>query len=203
MVLPARRASPQTPSPEAPCEESSRRFLGFKYWGCDLRLEQIEANHSQASEMLQSIEPARWPLWLSGDSVEQLQLAPRADLIFTCPPYGNLERYSDDPRDLSTMEYPAFLQALKKIFARAVGKLKPEGQAVVVVGDFRDKATRLYRGFPSDVIQLFRELGLGLINYAIVVSPVGSLPVRLSGQFEKGRLLGKTHQDVLCFSRPS
>ena len=37
--------------------------------------------------------------------METLDAAPDADLVFSCPPYGDLETYSDNPADLSNMEW--------------------------------------------------------------------------------------------------
>ena len=36
-------------------------------------------------------------------------------------------------------------------------------------------------------------------NEAILVTAIGSLPIRVSAQFPKGRKLGKSHQNVLVF----
>lgn len=170
-------------------------LLGRDNWGCDLRSEQIDANEDQAAEICD--EPR--PVWRCGDAMGLLDEAPPADLIFTCPPYGDLERYSDDPLDLSTMEYHTFLAAYKRIILRCSQKLRKGGMACFVVGDFRNKKTGNYRGFPADTVNAFREVGMELYNDAILVTAVGSLPIRVGKQFEAGRKLGKTHQNVLVF----
>lgn len=171
--------------------------LGFKYHGIDLRAEQIAANEAQRA----SIAPSSNVAWACGDSLELLKAAPAADLIFSCPPYGDLERYSDDPADLSTMDYPEFLRVYRAIISQAALALKPNRMACFVVGDFRDKKTGNYRGFVADTILAFRDVGLELYNDAVLVTAVGSLPIRVSGQFPSGRKLGKTHQNVLCFAK--
>lgn len=171
-------------------------FLGLRYWGCDLREEQIAANVAQAD----AITPNAMPVWVCGDSMERLAEAPEADFIFSCPPYGDLERYSDDPRDLSTMDYHAFLAAYKRIIFRAAQRLKDNRLACFVVGDFRDDKG-FYRNFHGETINAFEECGLRLYNDAVLVTAVGSLPIRVSGQFEKSRKLGKTHQNVLVFAK--
>src|SRR3990167_7795898 len=74
-------------------------LMGNGYLGIDLRHEQIQANVAQRD----AICPEADCSWLTGDSMDMMGQAPPADFIFTCPPYGDLERYSDDPRDLSTM----------------------------------------------------------------------------------------------------
>lgn len=137
--------------------------------------------------------------WVCGDAMEVLQGSPPADFIFSCPPYGDLERYSDDPRDLSTMEYHTFIGAYRRIIMRACERLKPNRFACFVVGDSRDPKTGHYRNFVSDTIESFRQCGLGLYNEAILVTAVGSLPIRVGKQFTAGRKLGKTHQNILTF----
>jgi ParB-like nuclease domain len=74
--------------------------LGRPYVGIELRAEQVAANQAQASL---AGDPA--PRWIAGDSRDLARLAAgiEADLVFSCPPYWNLERYPDDPADLSTM----------------------------------------------------------------------------------------------------
>jgi hypothetical protein len=80
--------------------------LGRRYIGIDLRPEQIAANVAQRARICDDPQPQ----WITGDSRHLLTLVPdEADLVFSCPPYGDLEVYSDDPADLSTLDYPAFL----------------------------------------------------------------------------------------------
>jgi hypothetical protein len=66
------------------------------------------------------------------------------------------------------------------------------------VGDVRDNKG-IYRNFVSDTIDAFQRAGLSYYNEAILVTAVGSLPIRVGRQFEAGRKLGKTHQNVLVF----
>jgi DNA modification methylase len=172
-------------------------LLGYKYWGCDLRKEQIEANIKQGADICDN-----HPEWVCGDSMETLDTAPDADFIFSCPPYGDLEKYSDDPADISNMEYHTFKNAYKRIILRACKKLKNNRFACFVVGDFRDKKGH-YRNFVSDTIEAFREQRLELYNEAILLTPTGSLPIRITKQFEAGRKLGKTHQNILIFVKGS
>lgn len=176
-------------------------LLGFRYWGCDLRAEQIAANTDQRDRIIGAPLPGVEPdvQWECGDALAVLAQAPQADFVFSCPPYGDLERYSDDPRDLSTMEYHTFMGAYQRVILRATEKLKLNRFACFVVGDFRDKRTGHYRGFVADTVQAFREVGLQLYNDAVLLTAVGSLPIRVGKQFQSGRKLGKTHQNVLVF----
>lgn len=169
-------------------------MLGRRYWGCDLRPEQIAANEKQADDIAPNVRP----VWVCGDSMETLADAPEADFLFSCPPYGDLERYSDDPRDLSAMEWHTFAAAYKMIIFRAVRRMRPDSFACFVVGDFRD-GRGFYRNFVSETIAGFINAGAQLYNEAILVTSVGSASMRVSRQFAAGRKLAKTHQNVLVF----
>lgn len=168
--------------------------LGRRYWGCDLRHEQVDANELQAH----SIDPQVTPEWVCGDSMETLPDAPQADMVFSCPPYGDLEVYSDNPNDLSNMEWHTFVAAYKRIIMRSVERMKPDSFACFVVGDFRDKKGH-YRNFVSTTIEAFEECGARLYNEAILATSVGSAAMRVTKQFNSGRKMAKTHQNVLVF----
>ena len=169
-------------------------LLDYKYTGYDLRREQIDANFQQGL----AICPDNIPDWQTGDALELLDNAPMSDFIFSCPPYGDLEVYSDDPRDLSNMEYHTFVFKLKRIILKCYQHLKNNRFACFVVGDFRDKQG-FYRNFVSDTISGFLECGMKLYNEIILVTSVGSLPIRITNQFNSSRKIGKTHQNVLVF----
>jgi len=169
--------------------------LGRNYTGVDLRYEQIAANDEQAMRIV----PGNPPRWIVGDSRDIGTLAPGAyDFVFSCPPYADLEVYSDDPADLSTMEYDDFLEAYRAIIAASVAMLKPDRFACFVVGDVRGK-DGIYRKFPWHTVQAFEDAGALLHNEAVLITAVGSLPIRAGKQFSSGRKLGKTHQNVLVF----
>lgn len=169
--------------------------LERNYWGGELRAEQVAANREQ-----EYICKTHTPVWVCGDSLETLKDAPAADFIFSCPPYGDLETYSDDPRDLSNMEFHTFLPAYGRIILRACAKLKQDRFACFVVGDFRDSKGH-YRNFVSQTIDAFLSCGLQLYNEAILVTCVGSASMRVTKQFQAGRKLCKTHQNVLVFCK--
>jgi hypothetical protein len=148
---------------------------------------------------------APMPQWIHGDSRDLPALCSEtdeADFIFSCPPYTNLERYSEDPRDLSTLDdYADFCSAYAEIIAKACARLKNDRFACFVVGDVRDKAGRLL-DLVGDTVRAFQAAGLDYYNDAILVTALGSLPIRAAGIFEKGhRKLGRTHQYVLVFAK--
>lgn len=170
--------------------------LGFHYAGIDLRLDQVEANRKQAA--LLSLENVDW---FDGDSNEVLDVYKPLDgfdFVYSCPPYADLEKYSDDPKDLSNMDYVDFKEVYFNIIKKSVAQLKENRFACFVVGDVRDKKG-FYYNFVSDTIQAFKDAGMELYNEIILVNVVGSLAVRVRRQFNGGRKVGKMHQNVLVF----
>lgn len=166
--------------------------------------EQIEANVSNWEEIshisvLDDAPEVTPPTWINGDSSHIDELAPgEYDLFFTCPPYADLEVYSDKLEDLSNKEYPEFLQLYRNVIRRATAMLKPDSFAVIVVSDLRDKKG-FYRNFVSDTIDAFQDVGLKFYNEAILVNTAGGLAIRVGKQFEHSRKMGKDHQNVLVF----
>ncbi len=169
---------------------------GRAYVGVDLRQEQVDANRAQGDEICGG---GLKPDWICADSrtIDALEIGP-ADMLFSCPPYADLEVYSDDPKDLSTMKYSDFRAVYFEIIKKACDRLKPDSFACFVVGEVRDKKGN-YIDFVGDTVQAFRDAGLHYYNEAILVTCVGSLPIRAGKQFSASRKLGKTHQNILVF----
>lgn len=156
----------------------------------------VGIRQTAAPESVESAYPR--PTWETGDSRDRLPAAPPADLIFSCPPYFDLERYSDDPADLSAMGWDAFLSAYRAIIAASVARLRPDRFACFVVGDVRDGDGN-YRNLPGETIRAFKDAGAALYNEAVLMTPVGSLPIRIGSQFRGSRKLGRTHQTIYVF----
>lgn len=173
--------------------------LGRRYTGIDLRAEQVEANREQGAAICG--DPA--PEWHAGDSLDiEALIAPdlTADFLFSCPPYADLEVYSDQPGDISAMDWPAFRAAYGEIIKRSAARLADNRFAAFVVGEVRGKeAGGAYRGFVPETIAAFEAAGLRFYNEVILLTPAGSLPIRMAKQFEASRKVGKTHQNVLIF----
>ncbi len=172
--------------------------LGFNYLGNDLRKEQIDANRINAKEVLQNNETL--PIWTCGDSLRIDEIAKdyKADMIFSCPPYADLEVYSDAKEDISNMPYHEFIKVYNEIIRKSCEILQEDRFAVFVVGDIRDKKG-FYQNFVSDTINAFVACNVLLYNEMILVNMVGTLAIRAGKQFSAGRKVGKQHQNVLVF----
>jgi DNA modification methylase len=182
--------------------------LGYQYTGIELRPEQIAANQRQAAKI------GVTPNWLQGDSAQLDKLLPMEmdgcierrkeyDLIFTSPPYYDLEIYSESEKDGSAFEsYTSFIVWYCDIFMQAVRRLKWNRFAVVKIGEIRDE-NGWYRNFVGDNITCFTDLDLKYYNEIILVTAIGSLPLRVGQQFGQYRKIGKTHQNILVFYKGS
>lgn len=178
--------------------------LGRYYLGIDLRKEQVEANRVQWKEIKKVFTEGRDPKWIEGDSAAELSKvkALSVDFLFSCPPYMDLEVYSDDKRDISHMDPEGFRSSYFEIIKQAASKLKDDRFAVFVVSEVREKTPLgAYRRLPQMTVEAFESAGLRYYNDVILLNSVGSLPIRVRKQFESGRKLGRVHQNVLVFCK--
>lgn len=173
--------------------------MGRHYTGVELRPEQVEANRLQGAELCEEC-----PEWVQGDSsrLDELVSAEGFDFLFTCPPYADLEVYSEDPADLSNMPIGEFFETYQEILSKAVAKLANDRFAVVVIGEARGR-DGFYYNLVGKTIEFMERAGARYYNEAILVTPAGSLPIRAGKAFQSSRKLGKTHQNVLTFCKGS
>lgn len=121
------------------------------------------------------------------------------DLLFSCPPYFDLEHYSDLPNDASNAPtYEQFIKILENAFVDSIKCLRENRFAVIVVGDIRNKITGFYYDFVGDIKRIFINNGVKLYNELILVECIGSAIIRAAGNMAS-RKVTKTHQNVLVF----
>jgi len=169
--------------------------LERNYIGMDLSKRQIETNRGQAKNVCESHSP----VWNVGDSRKIDLLEAEADLVFSCPPYHNLEVYSEDDKDISNMDWEEFLPAYREIISKSVGMLKDDRFACFVVSEIRDKKTGLCRNFVDETKKAFQDAGAFLYNDAVLINVAGTLPIRTPRHFKANRKMGRMHQNVLVF----
>lgn len=169
-------------------------LLGRKYIGIDLSEKQIDANQLNADKL------GVCPAWFCDDSKNADEYIPddSADFVFSCPPYHNLEKYSNHPLDLSNMNYEDFIQAYSEIINISCRKLKQNRFAVFVVGDIRN-SKGAYRDFISQTKSIFQASGLCLYNEIILINQYGTAPMRAGKPFSISRKTMKVHQNILVF----
>jgi 16S rRNA G966 N2-methylase RsmD len=182
----------------------------YLYTGIELRREQIEENRKQVEKIRRGATAHVYsrrgsPTWIEGNSEDLSRLVTdqEFDLIFTCPPYWNLEGYTeDDERDLSRCKtYREFLERYKACFRQAVAHLKENRFAVVVIADIRDKKAEngWCINLVGDTISCFEGLGLRYYNQLILLDPIGNSAQRVGIHWTHYRKVQKTHQNILVF----
>jgi DNA modification methylase len=174
-------------------------YLGYKYTGIDIRAEQIDSNRIQGLDILPINNQ---PNWFVGDSNEVLDGnwdGKEFDMVFSCPPYADLEVYSELEGDISNKPYKQFLILYESIIRKACRKLKNGKYAVFVVGEVRDK-NGFYYGFVPDTVKCFENCGMRLYNEAILLNMTGSASMRAAGNMKFQKLV-KTHQNILIFKK--
>jgi DNA modification methylase len=170
--------------------------LDYDYIGIDLRQEQVDANYSQIE-----IVKDRKPAWICGDSRNMDACLPpefECDLIFSCPPYADLEVYSKEPEDLSNMNYSEFKAAYWDIIKKSCSRLREDSFAVFVVGEARSK-TGPYYGLVPDTVKAFEDAGVRFYNEMILVTQIAAKALTVAEGFVKSRKIGKIHQNILVF----
>ncbi len=172
-------------------------YMGYFYTGIELRGEQVESNREQALDIL---DINKQPQWYVGDSNKVLdELNKEYDFVFSCPPYANLEVYSELEGDISNMNYKDFLFAYESIIAKSCKLLKVGGYACFVVGEVRDRKGN-YIGFVPDTIKAFQKCGMSFYNEAILLNAIASASMRANGNMKSQKLV-KVHQNVLIFKK--
>lgn len=171
--------------------------LGYKYTGIDIRQEQIDSNREQGLDIL---EVDNQPNWYCGDSNKVLEgFNKEFDLVFSCPPYADLEVYSDLDGDISNKPYEEFLRLYESIIEKSCKLLKKDGLACFVVGEVRDKKGN-YIGFVPDTIRAFEKCGMKFYNEAILLNAIASASMRANGNMKSKKLV-KVHQNILVFKK--
>jgi 16S rRNA G966 N2-methylase RsmD len=177
--------------------------LGYNYTGVDLSSRQIEANVANCDQLIADgnvkISSDKKPNWIVGDStqIDTLVAGKNFNLVFSCPPYADLEVYSDDQRDISNMPYKDFLAAYNVIVEKTCAKLSDNSFAIFVVSEVRGDDGAYYN-LVSDTIKAFIDCGLAYYNEAVLINSFVSAALRKNKNFRQRKLV-KVHQNVLVF----
>ena len=170
--------------------------LGYRYTGIDISEQQIKANKLQSDK----------PNWVVGDSREILDtIHDKYDFIFTCPPYHDLEVYSDNPGDISNMPYQRFLTSLNSILNKSVSKLKNNRFFAIVISEIREQSKTgdykigRYKGFVPSVIHMCEEMGLSYYNDIILYNSQHQASRVAKTYFDRNKKIASVHQNVLVF----
>ena len=171
--------------------------LKRNYTGVDLSKNQIEHNIHQGSKICES----HTPKWICDNGLNVDKLNDKYDFLFSCPPYYNLEVYSENEEDISTMNYTDFLRDYREIIRKSCDKLNDNSFAVFVVGEVREKGN--YVGFVPDTIRAFQDAGMSYYNEMLLLQEPATAAMRAEKSMNASRKVPKAHQNVLMFSKGS
>ena len=167
-------------------------YLGNQFTGIELRESQANFNNQRTKGLNTNY------ICDDGRNVLNHIQENSQDLLFSCPPYFDLEVYSDLPNDASNQkEYKDFLSILDTAFTNSIKCLKENRFAVIVCGDVRDKKGNYFR-FPDDIKNIFEKNNMSLYNELILIQSVGNGALR-ANRYMGSRKVVKMHEQVLVF----
>ena len=171
--------------------------MGRDYFGIDLSESQVLANQKQSNK----------PYWVCGDSEEKLDEFHNNhyDFVFTCPPYYDLEVYTDNPNDISNMGVDSFDKKYESILQKSVQKLTNNRFFAIVVSEVREPSvtgkysTGRYRGLVRKTIDILENAGLEFYNDMILFNSQHQASRVGKVYFERNRKIPSVHQNILVF----
>jgi hypothetical protein len=172
-------------------------IMGYEYHGIEVRQQQIDENKAVMERL--GLKNVHYHL----DDGRFMDIpGTDFDIGLTCPPYYDLEVYSDLTNDISaSSSYQQFNADMAMCAASYLDKIRPLGFVCVVVGPFRDKNTGELRDFPGHTIANFREAGFIYWQDIILSKNFGSAAQRSTNAW-RGKKLVPIHEHLLVFRKP-
>ncbi len=178
------------------------KLLDYNYVGCEVRKDECEKIESKLDT--NSLFEQSNVRVLNMDCRE-FESDQKFDLVFTCPPYWNLETYSEQSNDMSSISsYSEFLTEMSRVYEKCASLMHEDSYCCFVVADFRDysegrKLINRLVPFVSDMIRCGEDSGLTLYDKVIVKKPMGTAPSRL--KLWNNRKTVRIHEELLVFKR--
>lgn len=167
--------------------------MGHYYTGIEIREEEYLRVKKQMS---------KWNIYFNfilGDSTKYIP-EEEVDFIFTCPPYYDLEVYSNLTNDLSNAKtYKDYLDLLDKVIKNSYKVLKKGCFAIFVVGNFRNKTGEL-ENLNGDLINLAKKNGFKLWDELIWMG-ASNVALTRCGKFEKNRKSVRMHEYIIVLKK--
>lgn len=170
-------------------------YLNKKFTGIELRKEQADFNQQRLNtdglDGTYICDDGRNVLKHLGENTQ--------DFFFSCPPYYDMEVYSNDKNDASNQKtYEDFYKILDEAFTAAGKCLKNNRFAVVVASDMRNHKDGGYYNFVGDIKQTFLKNGFLLYDELIFVRPI-STSAMFAADSMRTRKVRRIHEDIIIF----
>jgi len=172
-------------------------IMGMEYVGFEIRQSQIDENQ----EVIKSLGLKNVHYHLADGRFLEPEIG-QFDMAMTCPPYYDLEVYSDQPDDISSFKSYSEFNASMWMCAHAHRpKMKPGSFVCIVVGPFRDKKTGELIDFPAHTVENFQDAGFIYHQQIVLSKNFGSATIRSTNSW-KGKKLIPQHEFLLVFRTP-
>ena len=171
-------------------------MMGHKYYGVEIRDEEVKRINVRKEKLNLDFVVKK------GDAVNKNFENINFNFSITCPPYYDLEQYSELENDLSNQKsYNDFLGLLLKSMKRVYDALQEDSLSVWVVGNFRNKFGALEH-FNGDIIRLSKEVGFVLLD-EIIFEGASKVALTRCSKFEKNRKSVRMHEYIIIFKKTS
>ncbi len=173
-------------------------LMGMEYHGIELRREQIDENVAVLKELkLDNVT------YYEGDGTYANIESPEGgfDCAITCPPYWQLEHYSNLPDDLSNLgSYDEFDSSILRCAHAHYPLMKPRAFVCFVVAPFRDKKSGELIDFPGHTVKNFKAAGFTYWQQVVLTKNFASAAVRSTNAW-RGHKLVPCHEFLLVFKK--
>lgn len=167
--------------------------MGHKYMGIEIRKEEVERLKEQMR---------KWNLYFDMFLGDSRKYNPKGsfNFAFTCPPYYDLELYSNLEGDLSNAKnYQDYLRMLKDVMQIIYNSLEKDCFSVFVVGNFRDIKGELEH-LNGDLIRMGKEIGFKLWD-EIIWMGASNVALTRCGQFGINRKSVRMHEYIVVLKK--
>jgi len=126
-----------------------------------------------------------------------------ADLVMTCPPYWNIEKYEDTPDQLSRVKsYGEFMKKIDECAVNIHRVLKDGAFCTWVCADFRSwSGDSMFYPFHADSMKSFETAGL-IFHDLVVIKNISPFAALQAGKVAAKRYTSKVHEYILVFRKP-
>lgn len=168
--------------------------MGHEYLGIEIRQNEVDRILAQQNVLGHSFDI------LCMDCRDYQPEPYSFNFSYTCPPYYDLEQYSEMEGDMShASTYEQFLEMIKASLRVTYKALAPDSLAVWVVGNFRDAKGEL-RHFNGDLARLGKEVGF-VLHDELIFWGASNAAAQRAGQFVANRKSVRVHEYVIVFKK--
>ena len=168
--------------------------MGHDYTGVEIRQDEVDriVKHQQELQQFFKIECCDSQFYPIEENVY--------DFSYSCPPYYNLEVYSDLDGDMSNVAtYDEFLSMLKKSLEVTYRGLKSDSLCIWVIGNLRDRKGDLIH-LSGDLVRLGKEVGF-VLHDELIFWGASDVATTRSGQFCANRRSVRVHENIIIFKK--